>query len=173
MQSSMTQPSAAQVSGSTEPDQQKVLSASGPGYQPDKAVAEVTRGTISPKLIADVRAWQFFEGSAKREPISIVGNRELDRYITVPDSKLPLILKLLSLFDGRHSIEWIRKYFLEQERKNVDVGNFYERISEAGLIVSPPPPRIRKGDIEAMSVKLVQFNVQPWFVFLGRLTRFF
>lgn len=139
--------------------------------------SELTRNSASraicPKIADDLQTWEFFPASSNREAVFLVGSLQLDRYITVPQAKLSIITKMLSFFDGTHTIEDIEEHFVQSERKRVDVTGFYKTISETGLITSPTPNKIRNGDIEAFSIKLLGINVQPLFALLGRVTRIF
>jgi hypothetical protein len=123
--------------------------------------------SIQPRLREDVQRWLLFEHSRNGEAIYIFGSRELDRYVTVPGSKVNIVAGALSFFDGRHSIAWIEEHIRSTQSLSVDVGRVYEQFSQNGLIADPPP-KVRKGDIARISISLFSFDVRRLFTAVSR-----
>ncbi len=119
-----------------------------------------------PRLLEHVDAWLLFQHSDSRKNVYVVGNREVDRYISVPGPKLPLVLRVLSLFDGAHSLDSIQAQFNIADRKRVDVQKLYHQMYANGLLASPTPARVNQGDIEKMSVRVFAIPVQKLFILL-------
>jgi putative peptide zinc metalloprotease protein len=116
--------------------------------------------SLCPALSADVESWPFFTGRGldSESSIYVIGSRTVDRYITVPASKLDLVQRILSFFDGQHSLEWIANWFLENEGKKVDVYQLYERMAAAQLLVSSDSRMLPPGyQVSEWSIPL--FNV--------------
>jgi putative peptide zinc metalloprotease protein len=127
--------------------------------------------SIQPRLRDDVQRWLLFEHSRNGEAIYIYGSREMDRYVTVPGSKLNIVAAALSFFDGRHSIVWIEEHLRNTESRSIDVSRLYQQFSQNGLIADPPPPQLRKGDISRMSIPLFSIDVRKLFAALSRVDR--
>jgi putative peptide zinc metalloprotease protein len=141
---------------------------------PKKVCIEVTpfcvhSAEICPKVLDSVEAWPLFQHRDPRRDIYIVGSCEIDRYISVPGPKLPVVLKVLELLDGLHSLDSIQEYFYMQERKKVDVKKLYQQLYENGLLAAPIPVKIKQGDIEKASLRLFTVPVEKIFVALRSL----
>jgi putative peptide zinc metalloprotease protein len=130
-----------------------------------------TLGSVCPRLRGDVTSWPFFHDRDLEKRIYIIGSREVDRYISVPAAKLPVVMKVLEMLDGQHSLESIESYFYEKQRKKVDVTTLYRRLYENGLIAMPAPAAIKKGDIERMSFQLCTLSVERGFLAISKLNR--
>jgi len=130
-------------------------------------------GSVRPRLMHNVAAWPFFRHDEPRHDIYIVGNREIDRYISVPAPKLPTVLKILSSFDGCNSIHEIQKRFNIEEGKYVNLRALYRQLCEAGLIAHPVPAQATKGNIERASIRLLRVNVERIFIWLSFYSRRF
>ncbi|MEW6737332.1 MAG: M50 family metallopeptidase, partial [Acidobacteriota bacterium] len=108
----------------------------------------------------------FYKGKNGQEDTYIIGSKDVDRYVVIPFSKLSIVKGLLSFFDGKHSINWIQDHYYTVERKSVDVMMLYKKLAEAGLIINAPLNMIKKGNIEKMSLKLLQLPAQQFFAAL-------
>lgn len=115
---------------------------------------------ICPKLIDGINCWLFFKEQPGNPATYIVGNEKLDRYITVPSAKLPIVQKALKMFDGEASLATVATYFLETEHKQVDVAGLYGRLENAGLLQQPGSPDSSTGDIQKASVTLFDINLE-------------
>jgi Zn-dependent protease len=81
-----------------------------------------------PQVVANISAWPLFPDTYA------VGSRSLDRYISVPVSKVPLVLEIVSLFDGCRSVESIAQHYLLHGRA-IDIVGLQARLQDAGLLV--------------------------------------
>lgn len=122
-----------------------------------------TLKTLKPKLRDDVTTWVFFKGRKKEEAIYIIGSIEVDRYITVPVSKMNIITKALTFFDGEKSIKEIEDHFYNHQRKKLDVASLYKKVAENGLVEGVDQKDIKKGGIERFSVKLFDISATRLF----------
>ena len=130
-----------------------------------------------PKLVPGISSWPFFpeklaaDGSVVSEGVSIVGSRELDRYVTVPNRKLPAIEKLLRAVAQGGSREEAEAR-LRREGLQADVEEFCARLRTAGLVLgddgTPVPP---DSDLERNFVRVGSASLRwaaPLFEWAGR-----
>jgi len=118
---------------------------------------------LRPRVYDDIQSWILFERS--EGPQYVVGSLTADRYVAVPENRLDTTMALIHLFDGRHSLSEIRSYAREQLGQDANVKQLYELLSEAGLVVDPPPAHIAQGEFKELSIKLLEFGIDG----LGRL----
>jgi putative peptide zinc metalloprotease protein len=144
-----------------------------PAGQTNNVAHDATRQSVKaahlcPTLLKDVAVWPLFTHDDSQKDLYIVGNREVDRYVSVPAHKLPVVLKILELFDGQHSMESIEIQLYAETHKKVDVRTLYKQLHENGLLL-PVSGEIKKGDIERMSVRLVALDVEKIFMAVNML----
>src|SRR6516225_5610624 len=135
----------------------------------DATRQSVKAAHICPTLRKDVAVWPLFTYDDSRRDIYIVGNREVDRYISVPAHKLPVVLKILELFDGQHSMESIEIQCHAETQTKIDVRKLHRQLHENGLLL-PVPRETKKGDVERMSVRLFALDVEKVFVAVSMLS---
>jgi len=124
--------------------------------------------SISPKVVEDIQPWLLFENK-KKEDIYLIGNKELDRYFTVPKSNVDIVLGIVSFFDGKHSIEWIENHYYTKKKKQIDVMSLYEMFSKSGLITDPKPAEVEHGEFEQLSIKVASFDIKKIFEFCSSI----
>ncbi|OIO91568.1 MAG: hypothetical protein AUK03_10920 [Anaerolineae bacterium CG2_30_64_16] len=112
---------------------------------------------VRPRAYADIQSWVLFEKPGGNQ--YVIGSLTADRYITVPENRFKTTLVLARQFDGRQSLAEIRDYARRELRQDVAVQQLYTSLSEAGLIVDPPPSRITQGEFKQLSIRLLQVNL--------------
>jgi putative peptide zinc metalloprotease protein len=122
-----------------------------------------------PRLRADVEVWPLFEGGAGREATFIVGSREVNRFLTVPQGKLALVRQVLARLDGTRTVSEIEQGLAAAEGKRVDVAQLCRFLEENGLLAGAPASSIRKRHVERFSLKLFRLPVEGLFAALERL----
>ena len=121
-------------------------------------MAAMTTKSPLPTLLDGVDVWPLFPASGSREAIFLIGHKELDRYVTAPESKLPVVRQILTMLDGSHSLEEIDSYFLGEQRKVVRSEQLYRQLTEAGLMEGSTAP---EGDITKSSLRLLSIPIAP------------
>jgi putative peptide zinc metalloprotease protein len=122
-----------------------------------------------PRLREDVDAWTLFEGGAGREATFIVGSREQNRFLTVPQGKLALIRAVLARLDGTRTVSEIEQDVAAGAGKRVDVAQLCRRLAENGLLADAAASRVRKRHLERFSLKLFDLSVERLFTSVERL----
>lgn len=112
-----------------------------------------------PRLVEGTSAWVLFPPAGDKEAIYVVGSRERDRYLTVPESTLAAMNKVLACFDGTRSVSQIQQQACDLLRVRVDVPGLCEKLDEAGLLASAGD---RPGDVTRMSASLVDARLPEW-----------
>lgn len=130
--------------------------------KPIKVHERVEDYFITPIVVEDIQSWVLFENK-KQEDIYLIGNKELDRYFTVPESQIEIVLEVLSYFDGNHSIKWIEDHYYKEKRKKVDILSLYHLVAKSGLIAEPEPAEIDRGELEQLSIKIASFDIKKIF----------
>ena len=118
-------------------------------------------GGLQPTAVPDIDKWVLYERA--EDNLYCVGSIERDRFIAVPESKVDLILDIVALFDGKHSIEWIQSYYLQERGQQVDVAAVYRLLSAANLISDPKPVSVFQGEFKRFSVDLVSLTTGEFF----------
>src|SRR5690606_38356276 len=91
---------------------------------------------MHPRVVDGVEASLFWPARGARPAIYIVGHRELNRYLTVPQHSLDAVCETARLFDGRRSIDAVERHLLACRRQKVDVRRIHEQLARAGLLAS-------------------------------------
>jgi Zn-dependent protease len=118
---------------------------------------------ICPKAVPDLGVWTLYKRGSSGTPVYILGSPQVDRFIVIPATAITIINAALLLFDGNHSIENITCIIQQRHARNVDIARLYERLSVNGLIARPRPKHVERGDIESMSLTLLNIDIQPCF----------
>lgn len=120
-----------------------------------------------PRLVPGISTWPFFpdrrdvEGNLVEDGTSIVGSLDLDRFITVPNRKMPAVEKLL------RAVEHCRTpaeaaAMLRRDRLEVDVRGFCAKLSNAGLVLDERgEPAKPDSDLERKFVRLASVSLRP------------
>ena len=117
----------------------------------------------APVLRQRVDIWPLFSSSPSHPGVFLIGHKELDSYVTVPESKLPVIRVILPMLDGRHTPEEIDAHILAQCHKSVHSAQLCEQLARAGLLEGTECP---KGDVAKASFTLSSIRLD------GLLQRF-
>jgi len=126
-------------------------------------------GNLCPRAVADIGSWVLYEKPG--DDLYCIGSIEQDRFIAVPESKVRLVLEIVTFFDGLHSIDWIQNYYLCERHQQVDVASVYRLLSEANLIADPKPTHVFQGEFKRFSIDLVDINIRGFFEKLQPFTR--
>jgi putative peptide zinc metalloprotease protein len=92
------------------------------------------------RAVSGIQAWDLFPGT------SIVGNCVLDRYVTVPSSRVPVMLEAIHAMDGQRTLDEIA-CDLRARGFAVDTHQLHDRLWKAGLIEGAP----YEGDVTRFS----------------------
>lgn len=130
-----------------------------------------------PRLVPGLSFWPLFpddlaaDGRLVREGVSILGSQELDRYVTIPNRKLPAIGKILGAVERSGSRQEIEDR-LRREGLEVDLVAFCDRLRTAGLVLDPDGrPVAADSDLERNFVRLGSVSLRraaPLFLWAGR-----
>lgn len=131
--------------------------------------AESQLEPLCPRAVEDVQAWILY--SKPGGDLYCVGSLEQDRFISVPEGKLPLVLDVIHLFDGAHSLEWIKAYCRRELGQDIDAMHLYQLLSNADLIASPTPQHVFKGEFRRYSIDLVDLPTRRFFEWLQPIAR--
>lgn len=130
---------------------------------------EKVKDSLCPRAVAGIEAWVLYE--KPENTMYCVGSIEQDKYIAVPGSKVAFLLEVVAFFDGQHSIEWIRDYCLRERRQNLDVAGVYRLLSQANLIIDPPPSHVFQGEFKRLSIDVVDISTRRFFESLQPFAR--
>lgn len=99
-----------------------------------------------PVVVPGVAGYPLFAG-ARGEGTWILGHAELDRYLTVPESLLPVLGRAAHLLDGTRSATQVRFSIREEFARDLDVDEFVSRLGAAGLLLGRDgkPPKLQRG----------------------------
>ncbi len=117
---------------------------------------------LCPKVVDGLQYWPLFEDRRRGNTI-LMGDKELDRYIKLPESKVPLISEAISYFDGNHTLAWIDEHFRQREGKTVDVIQLYNLLSKSGLLEQSKSTELYKGEFTRLSLTLIRKDVHDFF----------
>lgn len=108
--------------------------------------------TVFPQAVPDISVWPLFPNQFA------VGSRALDSYVVVPESRVRLLMDIISRLDGTHSLAAIAADNLREGRA-IDVEGLYERLSDAGLLKGSK----RRGELQGMTIPLFEIPVRSGF----------
>jgi Zn-dependent protease len=135
----------------------------------DRLPSETMMAAAS-KLLDDVSVWLFFDRGAGAESTYIVGSISADRYLTVPESKLPAIRAFMARLNGKRSLDQIERELAEEFGLRMDVQALYRKFHRAGLLADGSGRRT--GDIEQMSVTVFKYPINRLLQFLQKCSAF-
>ena len=92
------------------------------------------RSATGPRLLDDIAIWPFYQRGAGAEDTYIVGSITADRYLTVPESKLPAIREFVERLDGTRTLDQVQDSLAADLGVKVDVDSLYRRFHSAGLV---------------------------------------
>lgn len=116
-----------------------------------KSAISVQTEPLFPTVMPEMGVWPFAKGTC------LLGSRNLDRYIAVPEAKLAITLKVIGTLDGRRSLEAISEEFIAQGYK-VDVAALCARLRESGLLAGSRP----NGELQRFSFALFEVSIAPF-----------
>jgi len=117
--------------------------------------------SLFPKAVSDIRAWVLYE--KPEEDLYCIGSLERDKYISVPASKVPLVLNFVAMLDGNRSLETIGTDLERKYGQKADLLQLYQLLSSANLIESPVPAQIFQGEFRRFSFDLLVLNTRRFF----------
>jgi len=122
-------------------------------------------------LVPDLGSWVLFPGKTEEETIYLVGSRQLDKYLTVPAQRYPLVMRILERLRLGYSPEQIEADF-RTEGLAVNVREFCQMLASKNLIewevaktTNDMAPNTRWGDLFG------QLRALSWQVFSLRLDK--
>jgi hypothetical protein len=119
-----------------------------------------TAGPERPRVLDDVGIWLFYDRrGARAESTYIAGSVTADRYITVPESKLPAIRAFIERLDGNRTLDEIHRELVRECGFEVDVRALHRKFARAGLLAETSGPS--SGDIQRMSATFLQVRLDP------------
>ena len=113
--------------------------------------------------VPDLDIWTLYHRGASGAPVYILGSPAVDRFILIPGAAIKAVKPAVVLFDGMHSLDTIKRIMERQHKCAIDINHLYARLSVNGLIASPKPAYVEAGDIDSMSLKLVDVDIRPVF----------
>lgn len=108
-----------------------------------------------PTLLGDVDEWLFHKRGS--ESTYIIGSITVDRYLTVPESKLPVVRAFMQRLTGENTLNDIRRDLIREHGVDVDVWSLYRKCFRAGLIARGA--RAPVGDIQGSSATLIRVPI--------------
>jgi putative peptide zinc metalloprotease protein len=124
----------------------------------------------APRLLDDIAVWPFYQRGPSAEDTYIVGSVTADRYLTVPESKLPAIRAFLQRLDGTRTLGEVSDSLTADFGIRIDVDALYRRFQAAGLVAGGA--ETPAGDIEQMSATAVRIPIGRLLRLLSRLSLF-
>lgn len=125
--------------------------------RPNAASASVP-ALIRPQLVEDLDVWCLFPANKKRGSVYIIGNKELNRYITVPGHLVASVRAAFALFDGNHSLSSIETCLREQRHIQIDARKLCTLAADSGLLRTSER-QARAGDIERISLPILDVPI--------------
>ncbi|HEY8150069.1 MAG TPA: M50 family metallopeptidase [Vicinamibacteria bacterium] len=115
-----------------------------------------------PRLRDDLDCWTLFEGSLFRASLShVIGSRQIDRYVALPQDKARIAMEVIPLMDGTRTFEEIAGRLRRQRGLNVDVRGLFAQLQSAGLAHGADVPTV--GELEKLSVRVLTVPVSGLF----------
>lgn len=102
----------------------------------------------------------------------ILGSRELDRFLAVPEPTLGVLQRVILLLDGTRTADEVRTRVRDELQRDIDVEEVVRRLDSAGLVAradgSPPPERAGHG-LPAIELSSLDLRVpSEWLATRGR-----
>ena len=112
--------------------------------------------------------WTFFERANGAGNTYIVGSTSVDRYVTVPESKIAAVRAFMNRLDGSRTIDQVRRELAVEDGVEMDVGGLYRKFQRAGLLADGAGPQT--GDIQDMSITGVTLSISGLLSVFGKLS---
>ncbi len=122
--------------------------------------------SFKPIIINDLKIWRLFE--SEKETVYCIGSKSLDRYIKVTDNK-DFIYNFSKSLTGNYTIEDLDKRYKQQGIK-FDVAKIVNILCRSGLIVNSPYKVLEKQEMESLSFKLFEINIENKYDFFCKLS---
>lgn len=110
-----------------------------------------------PALLGDVAEWLFHRRGSGSENTYIVGSLTADRYLAVPESKLPAVRAFMQRLNGENTLNDIRRDLAREHGLELDVIALYRKFCRAGLLVHLG--RQGGGDIQQSSTTFMRVPI--------------
>ncbi len=85
------------------------------------------------QLTPDLRSWVLFPGKSEDETIYLVGSRDVDKYLTVPAQRYPLVMRIFDQLRAGHPPQTIEKELAAQGMA-VNVSEFCHMLAHKELL---------------------------------------
>jgi Zn-dependent protease len=125
---------------------------------------------ISCALVPGIGEWPFFPERKGASGTSILGSLDLDRYIVVPDPKLPIVRRLLAELEQGGTLAEAEGRLLAAGI-HVDIGAFYNKLRGAGLVLGDDGKAVApENDLQRTFVRIAGLSLKfanPLFNALG------
>ncbi len=96
-----------------------------------------TEETIRPLIGKNVVIKKFLSRK-KRGDLWLIGDKDVDKYVIIPESKVDIVTIILQYFDGTYTLKEVKDLMLTHHHVNVDVNGLYQKLLKAGLIANTP-----------------------------------
>jgi Zn-dependent protease len=122
-----------------------------------------------PRLIDDVGVWLFYDRGSLGDGTYIVGSLTTDRYVIVPESKLPAVRAFMLQLDGRRTLDEVYQELVREHGVELDVRALYRKFRRAGLLTGDGD--CSGGDIEEMSTTFLRLPINGLLRFFQMISR--
>jgi len=85
------------------------------------------------QLAPDLRSWVLFPGKSEDETIYLVGSRDVDKYLTVPAQRYPLVMQIFEELRAGHPPQTIEEELAAQDMA-VNVSEFCHMLAHKELL---------------------------------------
>lgn len=117
------------------------------------------RSVVRPALIDDIGTWPLFPATSSSEAVHIVGNKKLNRFLTVGDALLPVVQQALRMFDGSCTLAQIEGQLRDDYGLRVDLTKLYRQLAASGLLRGSET-QAQMSDVDRMTLCLVDIPVE-------------
>jgi hypothetical protein len=128
------------------------------------------REPIRHQVVDDIDRWVLFERPEGN--LYAVGSISVDQYLTVPEAKIEITMRIIQYLDGTHDFLWIEKRIASELGKKAEVLELFLKLRDAGLIKTALPTAPRS-EILRHSLQLFSFGLESLFVRLRPLQAIF
>ncbi len=111
---------------------------------------------IKPEIQEDIGYW-FLMKKGKENYYSL-GSKNVDRYISLSEKKLSVVLKIIKYFDGNHDLGWLKNYFSTTEGLDINIEQVYKNLAKAGLIKNASSGH-EKSEIKTMGLPVLNLPI--------------
>ena len=135
----------------------------------EKVKADATED-ICPLALAGIEVWPNFK-APQGDGHFLIGHIGEDVYLTVPEAKVPVIMEVLRLCDGKHTYAEIDRSLVETLKLKVPLEATIDLLARTGLLAHPRPEKLDRGEFRDFSTTLIKIPIQKLFDRLAPLTR--